>query len=141
MSMSMEQFLAGSQEFSLFLVIAAGFWIGSFKIGAFSPGQIEGRRPRARYSGRETIRPLGIGFALMVVLTATDARAGVLTPFRYEDQAQRHCPADTVVWLDFKKGKYYFRNQKLYRSGFHGSFVCFQEARRSLYRRSLLGLR
>jgi hypothetical protein len=27
----------------------------------------------------------------------------VLTPFRYEYQAQRHCPADTVVWLDFKK--------------------------------------
>ena len=23
-----------------------------------------------------------------------------LTPFRYEAQAQRHCPGDTVVWLD-----------------------------------------
>jgi hypothetical protein len=41
----------------------------------------------------------------MVVLAATDAL--VLTLFRYEDQAQRHCPVDTVVWLDFKKRKYY----------------------------------
>jgi hypothetical protein len=77
----------------------------------------------------------------MAVLTATDARALELTPFRYQDQARRHCPADTVVWLDFKKRRYYFSSQKLYGSGFHGSFVCLQEARRSLYRRSLLGLR
>jgi hypothetical protein len=65
----------------------------------------------------------------------------VLTPFRHEYQAQRHCPADTVVWLDFQKGKYYSGNQKLYGRGFRGSFVCLEEARRSRYRSSLLGLR
>jgi hypothetical protein len=78
---------------------------------------------------------------LALVLVATDAKAQVLTPFRYEDQAQRHCPADAVVWLDFKKRKYYSSSQKLYGSGVHGSFVCLLEVRRSLYRRSLLGLR
>jgi hypothetical protein len=78
---------------------------------------------------------------LAVVLTATDAKAPILTPFRYEDQAQRHCPADAVVWLDFKKGKYYLGGQKLYGRGFQGSYVCLEEARRSLYRRSLLGRR
>jgi hypothetical protein len=87
------------------------------------------------------IWPIELAIAVMVALTATAARAQVLTPFRYEDQAQRHCPADTVVWLDFKKRKYYLRSQKLYGSGFHGSFICLQEARRNLYRRSLLGLR
>ena len=97
-------------------------------------------RHLARYSNREAIRSFGVGGALMVVLMVTDASALVLTPFRYESQAQRHCPADIVVWLDFKKRKYYFSSQKLYRSGYHGSFVCLQEARRSLYRRSLLGL-
>jgi hypothetical protein len=96
---------------------------------------------RAVPGDRRGLRPLPVAMALAIVLTATDARAQVLTPFRYEDQAQRHCPADTVVWLDFKKRKYYFGSQKLYGSGFHGSFVCLQEARRSLYRRSLLGLR
>jgi hypothetical protein len=67
--------------------------------------------------------------------------ASGLTLFRYEDQAQRHCAADTVVWLDLKKRKYYLREQKLFGHGFHGSFVCLQEARRDLYRRSLLGRR
>lgn len=87
------------------------------------------------------IRSLNVASALIVALMATDVRAQVLTLFRYEDQAQRHCPADTVVWLDFKKHKYYVRGQKLYATGLHGSFVCSQEARRNLYRRSLLGLR
>jgi hypothetical protein len=64
-----------------------------------------------------------------------------LTPFRYEAQAQRHCPDDVVVWLDFRKGRYYRKGQKRYASGFDGSFVCRQEARDSGYRRSMLGLR
>jgi hypothetical protein len=77
----------------------------------------------------------------MAAVTATGSRAQGLSLFRDEDQAQRHCPADSVVWLDFKKRKYYLSSQKLYGSGRHGSFVCLHEARRSLYRRSLLGLR
>jgi len=72
---------------------------------------------------------------------ATEVSATPLTPFRYEDQAQRHCPGDKVVWLDFKKGVYYRKGQKLYAQGFDGSFVCQAEARDGLYRRSPLGLR
>lgn len=84
---------------------------------------------------------LGLVLVLIAVLATTGARAQVLTPFRYEEQAQRHCPADTVVWLDFEKRRYYSSGQKLYARGFHGSFVCLQETRRSGYRRSPLGLR
>lgn len=76
-----------------------------------------------------------------VVGSATNAMATPLTPFRYEAQAQRHCPADTVVWLDFRKGIYYFKRQKRYAEGNTGSFVCREEARSGGYRRSLLGLR
>ena len=94
-----------------------------------------------RPSDVETNWPIGLAIALMVALTATGSSAQVLSPFRYEDQAQRHCPADTVVWLDFSKRKYYLSSQKLYGSGLHGSFVCLQEARRNLYRRALVGLR
>jgi hypothetical protein len=92
-------------------------------------------------ASRRAIRSLIVALVFIVVLAAADARAQALSLFRYEDQAQRHCPADTVVWLDFKKHRYYVRGQKLYASGFHGSFVCSQEARRNLYRRSLLGVR
>jgi len=38
----LEQFLVRYPELSLFLVIAAGYWIGSFKIGAFSLGPVTG---------------------------------------------------------------------------------------------------
>jgi len=78
---------------------------------------------------------------IAIALLSGEARASALALFRYEHQAQQHCPTDTVVWLDFKKGNYYFPRQKLYGSGFHGSFVCREEARRSRYRRSLLGRR
>jgi putative transport protein len=38
----LEQFLVRYPELALFLVIAAGYWIGSFKIGAFSLGPVTG---------------------------------------------------------------------------------------------------
>jgi hypothetical protein len=79
--------------------------------------------------------------ALVVAVGATNAGAIPLTVFRYEAQAQRHCPDDTVVWLDFRKEIYYFKHQKHYAQGSTGSFVCREEARSGGYRRSLLGLR
>ena len=80
--------------------------------------------------------------ALLVFLSCAShsAIAQVLTPFRYEAQAQRRCPGD-VVWLDFARERYYTKNQKRYGMGFSGSFVCRSEARNSGYRRSPLGLR
>jgi hypothetical protein len=64
-----------------------------------------------------------------------------LTPFRYEAQAQRHCPDDAVVWLDFRRERYYTKGQRRYAVGLTGSFVCRNEARNHAYRRSPLGLR
>ena len=81
---------------------------------------------------------------LTILLTAGGtnvAAATPLTPFRYVAQAQRHCPGDTVVWLDFRKGIYYGKQQKFYGRGANGSFACREEVRSNGYRRSLLGLR
>ena len=69
------------------------------------------------------------------------AVAQALTPFRNEAQAQRHCPGDVVVWLDFGRERYYTKGQKRYAAGFTGSFACRKEARNNGYRRSPLGLR
>lgn len=83
-------------------------------------------------------------FLLTILLVeggANIAAATPLTPFRYEAQAQRHCPGDTVVWLDFRKGIYYAKRQKFYGRGSSGSFACREEVRSNGYRRSLLGLR
>jgi len=83
-------------------------------------------------------------FLLTILLGAGGANVAAatpLTPFRYEAQAQRHCPGDTVVWLDFRKGIYYAKRQKFYGRGSDGGYVCREEARSNRYRRSLLGLR
>lgn len=80
--------------------------------------------------------------ALIVIAAGVSALAIPLTPFRYESQAQQHCPADAVVWLDLRKGIYYAkRQQRWYGRGSGGSYVCLGEARGNGYRRSLLGLR
>lgn len=79
--------------------------------------------------------------ALLVACDAASALANPLTTFRYESQAQRHCPSDVVVWLDLGKGIYYSKRQRRYGRGFTGSFVCREQARSNGYHRSLLGLR
>jgi hypothetical protein len=80
-------------------------------------------------------------FLALISCAPYSATAQVLTPFRYEYQAQRHCPGDTIVWLDFGRERYYLKGQRRYASGYTGSFVCRNEARDSGYRRSPLGLR
>jgi hypothetical protein len=82
-----------------------------------------------------------VAFFALILCASRSAMAQSLTPFRYESQAQRHCPADAIVWLDFRNGRYYLKGQRRYASGYTGSFVCRNEARDSGYRRSLLGLR
>jgi len=83
----------------------------------------------------------GVIASLILTCDVTPGLAIPLTPFRYELQAQRHCPGDAVVWLDLRKGIYYSKRQRWYGRGFNGNFVCREEARASGYRRSLLGLR
>ena len=52
-------------------------------------------------------RSLGVGLT-MVPLSLFCAACGgsptVLTAFRSEQQAQEHCPEDTIVWLDPQSG-------------------------------------
>jgi hypothetical protein len=86
-------------------------------------------------------RTTGLLAALIVAGVASNVAATPLNPFRYEAQAQRHCPSDAVVWLDFSREVYYLKGQKRYARGASGSFVCRDEARASRYRRSLFGVR
>lgn len=88
-----------------------------------------------------TLGKIVIAAATILEACTAEVSATPLTPFRDQAQAQRYCPGDKVVWLDFRKGVYYRKGQKHYGQGFDGSFVCLTEARGSLYRRSPLGLR
>lgn len=51
-----------------------------------------------------------------------------LHEFPSEEQAQRHCPADTVVWLNLPTGIYHFRGQRWYGRTNSGVYVCEAEA-------------
>ncbi len=108
----------------------------------FDPDQ-EIRRAgnRAAIRWRASGWTLGLTTVVIALVIACDACAVPLTPFRYEAQAQLHCPADAVVWLNFRKRTYYSKGQKRYGRGLDGSFVCQSEARGSGYRRSLFGIR
>jgi len=51
-----------------------------------------------------------------------------LTLFPTEQDAQKHCPADTVVWLNLPTGVYHFKGQRWYGNTKSGAFVCKKEA-------------
>jgi hypothetical protein len=90
---------------------------------------------------RASLYGYSVTFLALIACVSHSAMALPLTPFRYEFQARSHCPGTTIVWLDFKSGRYYLKGQRHYASGSTGSFVCRNEARDSGYRPSLLGLR
>jgi hypothetical protein len=54
--------------------------------------------------------------------------APTLTLFQNEQQAQKNCPQDTVVWLNLSSGIYHFKGQRWYANTNNGAFVCEKEA-------------
>lgn len=74
------------------------------------------------------------GFILAILLAAsslfyfTPAMASSLPEFASQAQAQQHCPADTVVWLNTKSGIYHYQGSRWYASTEHGTYVCEKEA-------------
>jgi hypothetical protein len=52
----------------------------------------------------------------------------VLVAFRTEQQAQEHCPKDTVVWVDPQSGGYYLNTSPSYGHAGTGRYACRREA-------------
>ena len=51
----------------------------------------------------------------------------VLVAFRTEEQAQTHCPKDTVVWIDPQSVMYYLKGHGSYGAA-AGRYACREEA-------------
>lgn len=51
--------------------------------------------------------------------------------FPTEPEAKRHCPADTVVWVNTQTGTFYYRDQRWYGNTKGGAFACRNEVSRS----------
>jgi hypothetical protein len=65
---------------------------------------------------------------LLVLLVSLVAPAFALDMFPTESEAQKHCPADVVVWLNFPTGVYHFKGQRWYGTTKSGAYVCKKEA-------------
>jgi hypothetical protein len=55
----------------------------------------------------------------------------VLTAFRTEQQAQEHCPEDTILWLDPQSGMYQLKGCGSYGLSGAGRYACRSEAERA----------
>jgi hypothetical protein len=62
-----------------------------------------------------------------LILMSTSAFAGTEL-FHAEQEAQKHCPKDTVVWVNLKSGIYHWKGQVWYANTNAGAFVCKTEA-------------
>jgi hypothetical protein len=54
-----------------------------------------------------------------------------LPTFPTEQQAQQHCPADTVVWVNLPTGIYHFQGERWYGNTKSGAYVCQREVDRA----------
>jgi hypothetical protein len=54
--------------------------------------------------------------------------SSALAQFESENAAQRHCPKDTVVWLNTNSGIYHEKGMRWYGRTREGAYVCRAEA-------------
>jgi hypothetical protein len=59
--------------------------------------------------------------------------------FASEAEAERHCPADIVVWIDPSTRVYHFRGQRWFGSTPKGGYACKKEAEAQGYRHNRSG--
>ena len=68
------------------------------------------------------------------------AGAATLPPemprFQFEQQAQQHCPADTVVWVVASRGLYNSSSERWYGRTSNGTYACLADAEKAGYRAS-----
>lgn len=69
-----------------------------------------------------------LALVLIVLLVSGTGRGAELTTFTTQKEAQRHCPADTVVWLNLPTGIYHLKGERWYGRTKNGAYVCEKEA-------------
>ncbi|MBI3353228.1 MAG: hypothetical protein HY036_11715 [Nitrospirae bacterium] len=81
-----------------------------------------------------------VAFALLFFISSgLPSYTFALEQFNSEEAAQKHCPADTVVWLNLPSGIYHYKGQKWYGNTKHGAYVCEKEAVKEKKRASKRG--
>lgn len=68
---------------------------------------------------------LGLAFP---VLASPRVDTSQVPQFKTEPAAQKHCPGDTVVWLNTYSGIWHYKGAKYWMNTKYGAFVCEGEA-------------
>lgn len=87
----------------------------------------------------EKIKKLLILLSFIITFSITHVYADGLTLFTTEVAAKKHCPNDTVVWLNLPTGIWHYKGARWYGRTKHGSYVCINEARAANDRASMNG--
>jgi hypothetical protein len=69
-----------------------------------------------------------LSFLLLLATISAGLTAAAPSTFGSEQEAQQHCPSDTVVWLNLPTGIYHFKEERWYGATKSGAFVCQREA-------------
>jgi hypothetical protein len=69
-----------------------------------------------------------IMIALVACTCLYSVTALALEQFNTEAEAARHCPRDTVVWLNLPTMIWHYKGQRWYGNTKHGAYVCEKEA-------------
>jgi hypothetical protein len=96
-----------------------------------------------RMASAWTVLRTMIGAALLaasLAVSAPAADAATSPPiFASEQEAQKHCPSDVVVWLNLPTHIYHLKGQRWYGRTKNGAYVCKKEADAAGNRGSLNG--
>jgi hypothetical protein len=70
----------------------------------------------------------GLTSALLILSVGGAALGQGMQTFTSEQEAQRHCPSDTVVWLNTSSANYHLKGDPWYGRTQRGAYVCKAEA-------------
>jgi hypothetical protein len=88
---------------------------------------------------RKFLARLFVIITLVLGAASIGDAAGSLNLFPTEQEAERHCPLDTVAWLNVPTGIYHLKGQRWFGRTKSGAYVCKQEADQAGDRPSLNG--
>jgi hypothetical protein len=72
--------------------------------------------------------PYGLIPGVIILLAVGAALGQGMQTFTNEQAASRHCPADTIVWLNTSSANYHFKGDPWYGRTQRGTYVCKAEA-------------
>jgi hypothetical protein len=71
---------------------------------------------------------------IVVLMTAPAAGFAAEPPlFPFEQQAQQHCPGESVVWADPALHRYNVKGERWYGATKSGAYMCLQEGEKAGY--------